>query len=816
MPRRNARYAASSLNARCPPAWIQKTTAEILPALATKAGTTTFITDFLAVVANHRLALPNAYVGLIQDGNVGNADVHDMLFWLDRGLKSARATMDGVGYDNRLSEMSGWGEATPDLLSEADPLDLVTTLEALGIRVVIVDHDAVADAAGDAADATKRDTVVRIPRGGASDEPCTTLAGTAKSYNDGGGASDDLLNNTTDTYRYRFWKTLVDLNERSGSRLRFPDEAVESMVLVRNTVSDHIVNVENQIGCTMPTLPSGQTQNTRITLRGYPGEWPEIWCGNSTDDDAAPTECPWDTVAGGLVPNNGTATIFRIGQASDKYRDNFHIRNIHFHGKRETAGGDWIFCGEDVVRFDFGTGCSVRFCKFTDLNPLPDNDTAINLAAADPTVIDFANSVRSVWTFNGLTVACDNFTCDSNYFEGVDIDDYPNASNSSVATITISDQNGTGDRLRFVTAAAHGLTSGTMSTSGHTGFTGDTKLGKFAIFAVTAQTLSVGNASGFTGTGGSGGTIRVPPSESLTGTAMLDVQNADNVTVTRNQFRGLMGNPLRVQESANTIIEDNIIEGYDGTSLYVGECTGTRVRRNRIGPHGSSDYALSTASHGIQVGYSSDVIIEDNVIFSMEPTNNVSSYGIWVKALNTVATENVIVRRNLLYRNGLSFDNDGYAAATISNIEFSNNLVVGMTEMHKTKLDSGSAYQNAPIRVNFLGRTGNVAGTLNGLVTFTDNQFWRFANATPNQSTIEDGDMMAVRNTSAALESDYYGVDDTLTGWTGNTTGKPDWVGNPEWVSKTASGDFRMTTDPIGFTAGTPFTEALSRAWEPD
>lgn len=730
-----------------------------------------------------------------------------MLYWLDRLLKNNKVS---IGYTNRLSEAgASWGGATPDLLSEADPLGLVATLEGLtpAIRVVIVDHDAVADAAGDAADATKRDTVVRIPRGGASDEPCTTLAGTAKSYNDGGGASDDLLNNTTDTYRYRFWKTLVDLNERNGSRLRFPDEAVESMVLVRNTASDHIVNVENQIGCTM-SGGTPQVQNTRITLRGYPGEWPEIWCGNSADSDVTPTECPNSA----LDPTNGTATIFRIGQAADKYRDNFHIRNIHFHGKRETAGGDWIFCGEEVIRYDFGTGGSVRYCKITDVNPLPDNDTAINLAAADPTVIDHANSVRSARTFNGLTVATNGVVVDSNYFEGVDIDDYPNASNSSVATISTSDSNG--GSLRFNCTGAHGLTSGTISVSGHSGFTGNTKLGKFTIASVTANTITT--TASFTGTGGTGGTIRVPASESRTGTAMLDIQDADDVIVTRNQFRGLMGNPLRIQESADTIVEDNIIEGYDGTSLYIRESTGTRVRRNRIGPHGSADYALSTASHGIQVGYSSDVIIEDNVIFSIEPTNNVASYGIWIKALETVVTENVIARRNLLYRNGLSFDNDGYATATISNIEFSNNLVVGMTEMHKTKESSGKAYLNANMLVNFLGRTGNVAGTLNGLVTITDNQFWRFANATPSQSTIEAGDFLAVRNTGAANLSDYYDTTDTLTGWTGNTTGKPDWIGNPEWVSKTASGDFRMTTDPIGFDGRTPFTEASSQAWEPD
>jgi len=896
-----------SRSSRVPPHYYDVPRASIIaPTLSTLQGTKDWIALAATVIADHRLVAPGTYNTLTTDTFPAGTDTAfgapHLLQYLDWQLKANKA---GIGYTDRLSEAS-WGEAEPDSLTEADPLDLVTTLEGLGCKVVIVDNDAKTDGSNNL-DAASTTGCVRVLR--ADDNSVRSINGTTVKT-----TPDDNLFSGSE-YQFKFWYTLDDLNESNGGNFRFPNSVtVESIMLVRASIlSDHKVSKENQIGARIekqtvaisgtPTggtytltssdfgttgpinwnassadvqaelrlLPdleevtvtttagsvpdithtiefhgvttvanpatltstssltggtpvinhvatqTGGGQNTRITLRGYTGEWPEIWCGNSTDNDSTPSsgQCP-NTA---LDPRNGTASIFRIGQTTTQYRNNFHVRNIHWHGKRETAGGAWIFCGQDILRFTYGSNCSVRHCKFTDLNPIPNNDTATNKAVT-ATLVDHANSVRSVWDFNGLHSAAPGFVCDSNYFEGADIDDYPNATNSSVATISTSDSNG--GALRFNTTGAHGLTSGDFSVSGHSGFTGNTKLGKFTIASVTANSITCG-ANTFTGTGGTDGTIRVPPIDGRTGGFCLDV-HGENTVVTRNQFRGVMGGAVRLNNTSGLLVEDNIMQTYDGSVMYMRNCSDVTVRRNRIGPHGSADRSVSTASHGIQIGYSSDVLIENNVIYNVEPTNNVASYGIWIKTLEDdpeadppedYTTGDITIRSNLLYRTGIFFDNEQLAAADLLPMEWSDNIVAGMAEVLKTKESDGKAYLNAPLAANFLSRTGNVAGTLNGLITITGNQLWRFANATPDQSTVETGSMLAVRNSGAALLSDYYDVDDTLTGWTDNTVAKPDWAGNPEWVDINNTGDFRLTTDPIGF-ADAPFTEALSHAWEPD
>ncbi|RIK74731.1 MAG: hypothetical protein DCC68_22540, partial [Planctomycetota bacterium] len=183
MPRRSRRYTAHSLNTRCPPAWVQKTRDEILPALTTHALATAFISDFVAVMNNPRLALPNAYVGLIEEWFTGYLGAADMLYHLDRLLKASKAT---IGYTDRLSEAGGdWGEAGPTTLTDADPLGLVATLEALSCNVAIIDPQAVDDG-----DATSRDGPVIVTYQSGSNNTCTLLDGTtAKTYNDGDGAS---------------------------------------------------------------------------------------------------------------------------------------------------------------------------------------------------------------------------------------------------------------------------------------------------------------------------------------------------------------------------------------------------------------------------------------------------------------------------------------------------------------------------------------------------------------------------------------------------------------------------------------------------
>lgn len=393
--------------------------------LTTKTDVTDFIARFAEIVVNpstvsastRRYLTTGSFMPpeLGSDGDVG---ARHLLYWLDRLLKRNKASNGGsFAYTGRLSEMDGWGEAAPDNLTDADPLGLVTTLEALGVRVVIIDHDAVDDL-----DASSRDGVVRCNRDGASDEPCTTLGLTPKSYSGLGGASDDLLYDVTNVYRYRFFKTLVDWNERNGSRLRYPDAAVESMTLIRATASTHVVNVENQLGCTV----ASQAQNTSITIRGYPGEWPQIWCGNSTDSDETPT-----TVAGG----SSTPYTFNVGPAVDKYRDDIHWRNIWFHGKRLTAFDDYIFAERIIHDSGFGVRKSIRFCQFTDCQPIRHDEPS------GPTeFIDFAFSARGGdSSYTAVQSNSTGFVFDSNYVEPApDTFPLPLASESGLIGFTIT------------------------------------------------------------------------------------------------------------------------------------------------------------------------------------------------------------------------------------------------------------------------------------------------------------------------------------------------------------------------------------------
>ena len=197
---------------------------------------------------------------------------------------------------------------------------------------------------------------------------------------------------------------------------------------------------------------------------------------------------------------------------------------------------------------------------------------------------------------------------------------------------------------------------------------------------------------------------------------------------------------------------------------------------------------------GGEWGNCTNVVIQYNVLWNTERMSNNATRSLWTKD----TMDGVTFRRNITYRNGVYVDSDG--TITTITVDIDENLIVGLSEAQKVK---ASGIFNAPIEVYHVTLVGNVAGTLNGQTTVTNNRIWRFADATPYQETIEAGPHMVIRN------GYEFEVDDTLDGFTGNVAAKPDWAGDPE------SGDFRLGTDPIGFPSGMPFTAAASKAWQP-
>lgn len=768
-----------------------------------------FITRFVAIINSPQSVSPALRNYLLTEGGRWAMDgiglgARHLLYWLDRQLKTKLRDEHEL-YVDRLSEAgAGWGEADPVNLTEADPLGLVTTLEGLGCKVVIVDADATDDAS-----AGSTSGCVRIHRNstlGANSGDITTIGGTNKT-------TTGLFNGSD--YRYKFWKTLTDLNERNGGGLRFPNSTtVESIVLVRAAADGDIVNRENQIGVRIETqtvaisgtpgsgdyrlissdfgttaaiaynataadvqaalrlLPdlsevtvtsSGTTpnfthtiafhgvrtvanpaqltssnsfnqgsighattqtgggQNVRITLTGYPGEFPDVYCGNSTDgdDDVTPGTTPDATPAD--TATNGTSTTFRIGQAATNYRNNFHLRNIRWHGKRETAGGAFIFT-ERIVQLSFGAGLTIRHCEFVDCQCIVPGDAN---AAGFPALVDLANPVRATTEFFPIYLGATGCVFDSNRVEPVAIGSWPD----NTPTVTRGDIEGTA----------------------------------------------------------------------------IDVK-ANNVRITRNTFRGVKANSMiRIGDSDSTTdgvyVADNDMTIYDKKCIDIFNSTNFLIERNRLHDFNIAAYQLESGGMGISVQYSANGIIQDNVIYNHETAHS-GAVGILVgNASDTpvghAGMSNVTVRRNLLYRCGILVDaNFAASAKPVSGLVIESNIIAGMTEARK-----GAAHTNAPINIDLTRSIGTLEGNI-----IRNNQIWRFANGTPDQTDIEPGPHLTIKTTASQLT---YSVTDTLTGFTGNVATKPTWLGTPE----TPSDDHRVSGSLV--LSGSPFTAELSKAWEP-
>lgn len=452
MPRRRVnRYAIGARSPRVPPHYYDLTRADIHPAtMANKAAFTTWISNFTSVMADPRQVSPNLYSALIQDGGLSNVDVFDMLYWLDVKLKANKATL---GYTTRLSQAnggSGWGTAAPNSLTNADPLDLVTTLEGLGVKVAIIDSNAIDDA-----DASSQNGPVLITYGGGSNNPCKLLDGTtAKSYQSSPNLFTDSNKNT---YRYRLWGgtttygAMTNLDERSGgSSCRIPRGANKTVILVRSG-TDSQWNRE----CVTRQV-TGDDPATYVILTGYPGEHPKVICGNQTDNDASPTTIGTASFGGGEIPG-----MLTLGSGSNR-RDNFHIRNIEFSGGRKSLDDATDECFAAVlVYYTAVSSGSVRFCSFTDFQYLEPGDAN---AATFPNLVDTFHALRVSATMEqctGLWVTASDMLIDSNYFYPRAVAAWPtsNVTNGNINGFAID---ASADNIRITRNTFKGIKTNSM------------------------------------------------------------------------------------------------------------------------------------------------------------------------------------------------------------------------------------------------------------------------------------------------------------------------------------------------------------------
>lgn len=680
-----------------------------------------YIDRFVAIIEDPLSASPELRNYLLTEGGHWAMDgiplgAMHLLYWLDQKLKAHKAD---VGYVNRLSEAgAGWGEAAPDNLTDADPLDLVTTLQGIGgtntHNVAIVDHDAVTDGLQGSDNGP-----VRVTRASTS---CTLLDGsTAKNF--GGSASLTKTDgvNANSLYRYRLLYSLYDLNEANGGNIRFPLSLTRpAIMLVRNTVAEHIVNVENQIGITNTASP--QQQCPYVLIRGYPGEWPEIWCGNSTDNDASPSagECPHT----GLTPKSGLSANFVVGPASTKLRNNVHFRNLWIHGKRETAGGKWIYSDMPIYVAN-GTGGTMRFCILTDNQPIiPTDDNA----ATFPNLVDFAYTARTAPAFRALYCRQSGFVFDSNLVEPVAVADWPTDSGSTVSSVT--------GRVK----------------------------------------LDFGNGA-----------------------------TTNDVRVTRNTVRGVSKDAaIKLDKADNCYVAHNDVELYYSEGIACFSVDGAVVEFNRVHHFADANRCdVSLAGNGISFQNSSNCTAQDNVLYNVEPmlrANGLSMFSSGDSGTPQMAGH--IFRRNLLYRVAFHVD-DNQQDVVPEDCEIYDNLFCGVPETMK------GTRNDAPITVET-----NLSGVLDYTLTIYRNNFWRFADGTPGQTTIEAGDHIKIYN--GVAQSTGFEVGDTLTNFTNNTAVLPKFasVANAE-----ASGDFTFSADsPFKtlFHPNMPLTQSQSQAWTPD
>lgn len=682
--------------------------------LTTLAEFQAMIARFVTMIANQgfsHVVSPQTIEYLVTEGNLfaedqegdGTLSYVHLLYWVNRKLIENKVSNGGaLDYDDRLSEMTGWGDENPTTLANGDPLGLVDTLESLGVAVCVVDANAADDTTADSEDGAVLLTF--------SSNNCTTIGGTPKTYNNGGGASAALMTSSS-TYRYRYLKNIEALNCTGGSSTRrFPSDGNKAVWLVRYA-DTHALSKECLV-----RKASGDTDSTRIDIVGYPGELPVINMGSSLSNSGAlttPDDVTYNRV--GQVTGSERINMIRMGNAAGTEQLNTHLRNLEIHGRRRLSDDSgWSYACTLILYSSVSSG-SIRHCVFRHTQFIRPDDAD---AGTYPDLVDdgWASRSSTIDFSNGVRTDSDEFVFDSNYVE-------------PVAALSWSK-----------------------------------KPDNYATFAYV----------------------------------WLEIK-ADNVRMTRNTFRGVKTNSMMRAGDATTTTDgfycaDNDMESYDKACIDLFNSTNFIIERNRCSRFGQDDYCQESGS-GIKVSYCRDGIIRHNVVYNYE-TAEVGTLGIVLQTLSgEQTTERIDVYENIVYRCGVRLDVNGNAV-NLTNCDVRRNLIAGMNEARK-----GTTHTNAPIHLELFLEDGTTEGN-----RITDNVVWRFTNTAPTSLDSETGYHLSIR--AGGSQNQYY-TSQTADGWSGGTSRKPAWAGDPE------SGDFRLSVDPIGFPPDMPFTAALSKAWSP-
>ena len=186
-------------------------------------------------------------------------------------------------------------------------------------------------------------------------------------------------------------------------------------------------------------------------------------------------------------------------------------------------------------------------------------------------------------------------------------------------------------------------------------------------------------------------------------TVLADHVTVRRLTVTGDCATGLRGGAIEVDGGADVLIEDNLIEkfgqcqgdGHLDHGVYLGSGSDITIRNNLV--RGNSSRGIQLNTEGGAFGTLSGILIERNRITG----NGHRDYedGIVVNGAGAGAISNLVVRRNLIYRN--------YYAG----IRFVGDAISGVTIEYNTFVDDG-AQTSAPGRSEVNLDDGTPAGSI--------------------------------------------------------------------------------------------------------
>lgn len=758
MPQRNRRYEAASLNRRCPPKWTQKTRSDVLTSIASATDATDFITEFAAIINDHRRVLPGAYVSLLEFAPY--LDPTDLLRWLDKQIRDGT-----VSYTTRLSEAgAGWGTAAPTTLANADPLDLVTTLESLGCNVLVCDAQAVDDG-----DAGSTDGPVQV------EYDTSTLKCYLINAAIGGGATAkttaSLINTTPtpDVYRYKLLggpagsaaSKCID-NMREGAHatdIRYPDASTPCIVLWR-------AGTDYEYSGQVLSATTG-TQCNYILWRGYPGETPVMRLS-----------CPAATSMNGVLLNGSSGTY---------YRKNMWYDSLRVYGRTGTSG-DYTFANRIWQDNSSATGMRVLRCECSNIQAIEPTAGAIANRASDSAAdVDVSGTLDHHHIPDGATV-------DVEWVGG----SRTGMTVGTTTATTIPVSGGTGTALPADTTAVTVVnTAAYWASYVDQDYVAKDATGSYAPTFIRSQGKGLlVHASHFTLAGTDlvsvgltevGHAIDLLASAGLTGTSWSDRA----ATISRSLFDGQAGHgQIRIQNRVQyVLIEDCDISNADNTCItgfsdsIANQAGFVWIRRNRIHDWGTLA-GIDNDGHGIQLFSLSDCIVEDNVIFQNETEYHTSAHdGVSLQHVSAGDsadgdTKRNVVRNNVIYKVGVVLRyNSGTTASgddEIADNEVYDNVIVDFDESQKA-----SALSDGPVYIFMYDAiTQDLYGNL------------VYDNVIAYDTTYDDTDPIAVVRTDGSTSYDV-AEDGTYSG--GATPGfSGNVVLNPGFTDAD-NGDFRMS-----------------------